>query len=61
MHTRFITFVGELVSLKKKIINEKINGKIFRFLPIAWELEAAVMEEDKNLKRCMMLMSLFVR
>jgi hypothetical protein len=50
MHTRFITFVGELVSLEKKIINEEINGKIFRFLPVAWELEAAVMEEDKNLK-----------
>jgi hypothetical protein len=27
-----------------------MNGKIFRFLPTAWELEAAVMEEAKNLK-----------
>lgn len=27
-----------------------MNGKIFRFLPIAWELEAAIIEEDKNLK-----------
>jgi len=27
-----------------------MNGKIFRFLPTDWELEAAVMEEAKNLK-----------
>ncbi|KAJ6996722.1 hypothetical protein NC653_013347 [Populus alba x Populus x berolinensis] len=34
MHTRFITFIGELVSLGIK----------------SWELKATVMEEAKNLK-----------
>jgi hypothetical protein len=50
MHTKFITFVSELVSIGKKITNEEMVGKILRYLFRAWELKFIVIKKDKNLK-----------
>lgn len=42
-------FFSELVSLGKKIINEKMVGKFLRSLPRAWEPKVTTIKEAKNL------------
>ena len=50
MYTKFITFVSELVSLDKKITNEKIVDKFLRSLPRAKEPKVTTIKKAKNLK-----------
>lgn len=51
MHTRFIIFVNKLVSLGKKITNEKMIGKILESLPRAWEPKVTTIKKANNLKK----------